>query len=206
VANKMADKKKNTGRPASQATRATLKTNEKDQPVKSISAMAHDEARNTQEQTKAENTPAVKSISAMARDERKTLKEQTKVENTSSVKSIADMARDERKTPKAQLRTESKTSVKSSTATLRNEPKKDRPVVRRETKEPSWLLRFRNSRIGRFVFESYYELRHKVTWPTFEEARNMTVIVIVLSGIIGLALFAIDSGLYSLFLLISGGK
>ncbi len=176
----MADKKKNTTRPASQATRATLKTSEKDQPVKSISAMARDEVKNAQEQTKAEDTSAVKSISAMARDERKN--------------------------PKVQAKTENKSSVKSSTAALRSEPKKDHPVARRETKEPSWLLRFRNSRIGRFVFEAYYELRHKVTWPTFEEARNMTVIVIVLSGIIGLALFAVDSGLYQLFILISGGK
>ena len=202
----MADKKKHTGRPASQATRATPRTNEKDQPVKSISAMARDEVKNAQEQTKAEDTASVKSISAMARDERKNSKVQTKVENTASVKSISDMARDERKNSKAQVRTESKPVVKSSTAALRSEPKKDRPVVRRDTKEPSWLLRFRNSRIGRFVFEAYYELRHKVTWPTFEEARNMTVIVIVLSGIIGLALFAVDSGLYQLFILISGGK
>ncbi len=158
MANKMADKKKNTSRPASQAaTRATLKTNEKDQPVKSISAMARDETKNAKEQTKPEN----------------------------------------------------KASVKTSTSTLRSEPKKDRPVqeskARRDSKEPAWFLRFRNSRVGRFVFDAYYELRHKVTWPTFEEARNMTLIVIVLSGIIGAALALVDFGLYHLFLLISGG-
>ncbi len=203
MANKMADKKKNTNRPASQATRATLKTNEKDQPVKSISEMARDEAKNAQKTT--ESTESVKSIGEMARDKAKSAQKTTESSAT-SVKSIGEMARDERKNPKGQAKVESKPSVKSSTATLRSEPKKDRPVVRRETKEPSWLVRFRNSRIGRFVFEAYYELRHKVTWPTFEEARNMTIIVIVLSGIIGLALFAVDSGLYSLFLLISGGK
>jgi preprotein translocase SecE subunit len=177
----MADKKKNTSRPTSQATRATLKPSEKDQPVKSISAMARDEARNSKEQTELGSKPAVKSISDMARDERKSSKEQVKLD--------------------------SKPAVKSTSTALRNEQKKERPVqARRELKEPSWLTRFRNSRIGRFVFDSYYELRHKVTWPTFEEARNMTIIVIVLSSIIGLALFAVDSGLYYLFLLISGGK
>lgn len=181
----MADKKKNTSRPASHAaTRANPKTNEKDQPVKSISAMARDEAKNAKEQTKVESTSSAKSIGAMARDERKNVKEQTKPE--------------------------SKPSVKASTAALRSEPRKDRTVpeskARRDSKEPSWLVRFRNSRVGRFVFDAYYELRHKVTWPTFEEARNMTLIVIVLSGIIGAALALVDFGLYHLFLLISGGK
>ncbi len=197
----MADKKKNTSRPA---TRANLKTNEKDQPVKSISAMARDEAKNTKEQTKVEGTSSVKSISAMARDERTNVKEQTKPESKASVKSISAMARDER-TNKA----ESKASVKTSTAALRSEPKKERTLqesrARRDSKEPAWFLRFRNSRVGRFVFDAYYELRHKVTWPTFEEARNMTLIVIVLSGIIGAALALVDFGLYHLFILISGG-
>ena len=182
----MADKKRNTSRPTSQAaTRANLKTKEKDAPVKSISAMARDEVKKAQEQDKDESTSSVKSISAMARDERvsgKSVKEQTKPET--------------------------KPSAKMSTVTPRTELKKDRTTqgARRTSREPAWLTRFRNSRIGRFVFESYYELRHKVTWPTFEEARNMTLIVIVLSGIIGAALALVDFGLYHLFILISGGK
>ena len=185
MANKMADKKRNTSRQASQAaTRANLKTNEKDQPVKSISAMARDEVKNAKEQKKVENTSSVKSISAMARDEVKNAKEQTKAE--------------------------SKPSVKASTTALRSEPKKDRTMQESKAQGsrgvPAWFLRFRNSRVGRFVFDAYYELRHKVTWPTFEEARNMTLIVIVLSAIIGGALALVDFGLYHLFLLISGGK
>jgi len=184
VANKMADKKKNTSRPASQTTRATVKTSEKDQPVKSISAMARDEGKDAKATTKPENKVATKSISDMARGEAKSAKELAKPE--------------------------SKPSAKSTGAALRSEPKKERTVqesrARRDTREPAWFLRLRNSRIGRFVFEAYYELRHKVTWPTFEEARNMTLIVIVLSLVIGLALFAVDSGLYNLFVLISGGK
>ncbi|GAC1436216.1 MAG: hypothetical protein PVS3B3_35690 [Ktedonobacteraceae bacterium] len=146
----------------------------------------------------------------MAHNEAKNAKEQTNVENTSSTKSISAMARDERKNVKEQVKPESKPSGKVSTAALRGEPRKDRTVqeskARRDSKEPSWLLRLRNGRVGRFVFDAYYELRHKVTWPTFEEARNMTLIVIVLSGIIGAALALVDFGLYHLFLLISGGK
>ena len=184
VANKMADKKKNTTRPASQATRATLKTSEKDQPVKSISAMARDKAKDVTEQTKPESKSSI------------------------STKSIGDMAREERKGASSAKESIEKAPVKS--AVVRSEPKKERVVqesrARRDTKEPTWLVRFRNSRVGRFVFDAYYELRHKVTWPTFEEARNMTVIVIVLSGIIGAALSLLDYGLYHLFLLISGGK
>jgi preprotein translocase subunit SecE len=123
------------------------------------------------------------------------------------------MAREERnsgKSVKEQTKAEAKPAAKTSTATPRTEPRKDRTTqdnrARRTSREPAWLTRFRNSRIGRFVFESYYELRHKVTWPTFEEARNMTLIVIVLSGVIGAALALVDFGLYHLFILISGGK
>jgi len=43
-----------------------------------------------------------------------------------------------------------------------------------------------------------------VTWPTFEEARNMTFVVIGLSVIIGGLLNLADAGLQYLFFLISG--
>jgi len=80
-------------------------------------------------------------------------------------------------------------------------------AVRREGKSsPSWMLRFRNSRVGRFIFEAYYELRYKVTWPTFLEARNMTIAVIVLSVVIGGILALTDFGLFKLFVLITGAK
>ena len=80
-------------------------------------------------------------------------------------------------------------------------------AVRREGKSsPSWMLRFRNSRVGRFIFEAYYELRYKVTWPTFIEARNMTIAVIVLSVVIGGMLALADFGLFKLFVLITGAK
>jgi len=47
-------------------------------------------------------------------------------------------------------------------------------------------------------------LRYKVTWPTFVEARNMTIIVIVLSTIVGLILGLLDQGLLQAFKLITG--
>ncbi|HZU01438.1 MAG TPA: preprotein translocase subunit SecE [Ktedonobacteraceae bacterium] len=83
--------------------------------------------------------------------------------------------------------------------------KQENRSVRREAKGPSsWETRFRTSRFGRFVLDAYYELRHKVTWPTFEEARNMTLVVIALSAVIGALLSLADVGLQQLFLLISG--
>ena len=92
----------------------------------------------------------------------------------------------------------------------KEQPKKEQTMqesrsVRRDTKGSSNMVqRLRNGRVGRFVSEAYYELRHKVTWPTFQEARNMTVVVIVISVVIGAILGLVDYGLYSLFLLISG--
>jgi len=63
---------------------------------------------------------------------------------------------------------------------------------------------FRNWTFVRFVRESYRELRYKVTWPTFIEARNMTIVVIVLSTIIGLILGLLDLGLLQAFKAITG--
>jgi preprotein translocase SecE subunit len=76
--------------------------------------------------------------------------------------------------------------------------------VRREIKKPSLLMRMRGNRFARFVLDAYYELRHKVTWPTFVEARNMTVIVILLSAAVGAAIAAVDYGLLQLFKLLTG--
>jgi len=87
----------------------------------------------------------------------------------------------------------------------KEQPRQESKSTRRDTKSsPNVLQRFRNGRIGRFISEAYYELRHKVTWPTFIEARNMTFVVIVISVVIGAILGAVDYGLYNLFLAISG--
>jgi preprotein translocase SecE subunit len=88
----------------------------------------------------------------------------------------------------------------------KEQPKQESRPVRRETRASSLQTRFRNNRIGRFIFEAYYELRHKVTWPTPNEARNMTIMVLILSAIVAVILAVADFGLYHLFLLISGGS
>jgi preprotein translocase SecE subunit len=97
-------------------------------------------------------------------------------------------------------------SARVATREVRKEQKTESKVApRRESKGSPIVARIRNNRIGRFILEAYYELRHKVTWPTFEQARNMTIAVIVISVLIGALLAAADFGLYHLFLLIIGG-
>jgi preprotein translocase SecE subunit len=114
-------------------------------------------------------------------------------------------------TENAKTRSSSKElPIKSSRVAARDDrkeqaTKQESKPVRRETRGPSSLeTRFRSSRVGRFVLDAYYELRHKVTWPTFEEARNMTVAVILLSAAVGALLGLVDYGLQHLFFLISG--
>ena len=41
------------------------------------------------------------------------------------------------------------------------------------------------TRLRRFIEESWSELK-KVTWPTFEQTRNLTVLVFVISGAVGI--------------------
>ena len=85
--------------------------------------------------------------------------------------------------------------------------------VRRETRSQSkgpsnWQVRLRNNRSFRFVLDAYYELRHKVTWPSFNEARNMTIAVILLSAAVGALLGIADYGLQNLYVLLvhAGGR
>ena len=105
--------------------------------------------------------------------------------------------------PKARkVETESSKAVKP---VARERKAQESKAVRHETKKPSLQMRLRGNRFARFVLDSYYELRHKVTWPTFLEARNMTVVVILLSAAVGAVLAAVDYGLFQLFRLITGG-
>jgi preprotein translocase SecE subunit len=97
--------------------------------------------------------------------------------------------------------------ARSARTERKDQPRQESKSVRRETKgTPSWIMRIRNNRIGRFFYEAYYELRYKVTWPTFEQARNMTIAVLIISAIVGAILAAADFGLYHLFLLIVGRR
>ncbi len=102
-------------------------------------------------------------------------------------------------------------SVKTATApardTRREATKQEtKPAARRDSRGTSTFARIRNSKVGRFVYDAYYELRYKVTWPTFEEVRNMTIMVLVISLALGVILGAADFGLSRLSLLILGGK
>ena len=47
------------------------------------------------------------------------------------------------------------------------------------------------ARIRRYIEESYSELK-KVTWPTREQVRNLTVLVFVVSFAIGLYITVLD--------------
>jgi preprotein translocase SecE subunit len=84
---------------------------------------------------------------------------------------------------------------------------KESKPVKRESKQPSAtqgrFRNMRNNRIVRFVREAYHELRYKVTWPTFQQARTMTIVVIALSTAVAIILGLADLGLTRLFLFIS---
>ena len=47
------------------------------------------------------------------------------------------------------------------------------------------------SRIQRFIRDSYQELR-KVNWPTPQQARNLTVVVLVVSTAVAMYISAFD--------------
>ena len=112
--------------------------------------------------------------------------------------------------PASARREEKEQSKNPRAATREREERKEREHrasgrVQSRQSQPSVSTRLRTNRIVRFVRDSYHELRYKVTWPTFEEARNMTIVVIALSAAVGLILGAADLGLSQLFKLITGG-
>ena len=85
---------------------------------------------------------------------------------------------------------------------VRSSEKVQSKSTKRESRQTqTFWTRFRNYKPVRFVREAYNELRYKVTWPTFQEARNMTFVVIVLSAVISILLFVADLGLQKLFFL-----
>ncbi len=54
------------------------------------------------------------------------------------------------------------------------------------------------SRIRRFIEESWSELK-KVTWPTREQTRNLTVLVFLISGAVGIFIAVFDALFQQLF-------
>lgn len=61
-----------------------------------------------------------------------------------------------------------------------------------KSKDESLMQRIKNSRLIRFINESYYETRFKASWPTMKELRQFTTVVIVALLIVGLWIFGID--------------
>jgi preprotein translocase SecE subunit len=113
-----------------------------------------------------------------------------------TVSATSSSAKDQNKEVKAAARVRQERKVQES------------KPVKRESKAtpngpPAWQVRLRRNRSIAFLIDSYYELRHKVTWPTFVEARNLTVVVVLISAVVGLILGAVDYGLYQLFLLLA---
>ena len=47
-------------------------------------------------------------------------------------------------------------------------------------------------KIGAYIKNSFDELLHKVTWPTWEELQNSSVVVAIASLIIALIIFIMD--------------
>jgi len=47
-------------------------------------------------------------------------------------------------------------------------------------------------KLGLYFQEAYNELIYKVSWPTWKELQNSTVIVMIASLIIGLVILAMD--------------
>ena len=47
-------------------------------------------------------------------------------------------------------------------------------------------------KISNYIKDSFDELLHKVTWPTWEELQNSSVVVAIASLIIALIIFAMD--------------
>ena len=116
-----------------------------------------------------------------------------------------------------EISSDEKEQSKSTKAVARERDERkvqESKAVRRDNKGSSnkgpaaWQIRLRSNRYVRFVLDAYYELRHKVTWPSFNEARNMTIVVILLSGAVALVLGAADFGLQNLYVLLVnlGGK
>jgi len=48
------------------------------------------------------------------------------------------------------------------------------------------------SKIGSYIQEAYDELLHKVTWPTWEELQQTTIIVLIALGIVTAVIFGMD--------------
>ena len=54
-------------------------------------------------------------------------------------------------------------------------------------------MQIKNNKIVRYVKESYDELIHKVSWPTWAELQNSAVVVSIASLVIAMVVFFMDA-------------
>jgi len=48
------------------------------------------------------------------------------------------------------------------------------------------------NKFGNYIQEAYDELIHKVTWPTWEELQQTTIIVLIALGLVTAVIFGMD--------------
>ena len=48
------------------------------------------------------------------------------------------------------------------------------------------------SKFGNYIQEAYDELLHKVTWPTWDELQQTTIIVLIALGLVTTVVFGMD--------------
>jgi preprotein translocase SecE subunit len=151
----------------------------------------------------------------MADKKKNTSQSATRMQSRNRNRMAASKARsDEMATPKVDSEEKEQSKDVKAVARERDERKvQESKPVRRENRSQSkgpstWQVRLRSNRSIRFVLDAYYELRHKVTWPSFNEARNMTIAVLLLSAAVGALLGIADYGLQNLYVLLvhAGGK
>jgi len=145
----------------------------------------------------------------MADKKKNTSQSATRMQSRNRNRTAASKVRsDEMATPKADSDEKEQSKNVKAVAREKDERKvQQSKPVRRENKSQSrgpsnWQVRLRTNRSIRFVLDAYYELRHKVTWPSFNEARNMTIAVLLLSAAVGAVLGAADFGLQHLYFLL----
>jgi preprotein translocase subunit SecE len=63
------------------------------------------------------------------------------------------------------------------------------PCIKTKTKMKKFF-----KKVASYIKESYTELVHKVSWPTFSELTNSAIVVLTASLVIALAVFIVDSG------------
>ncbi|MGI6718188.1 MAG: preprotein translocase subunit SecE [Bacteroidales bacterium] len=62
----------------------------------------------------------------------------------------------------------------------------------------------KKNKMVQYIADSYNELTHKTTWPTWQELQNSAIIVSIASLIIALAVFLMDFSFENLLKLFYG--